>query len=149
MPKRRATDADPQKRKGRSVLLIPGSGVRIPVPDDAEGEDRALIQALNADPALLARAERQRARDAAGAPRRTGAEVYGDLGLQPPDEPEPPRRRPGRPATGYNGRILVRVPKSMHREMVERAEAEGVSLNQLVLALLSRGLGQADLTPPP
>ena len=147
MPRRsRVANAGPTKK--RSVLLVPGSGVRIPVPDDAPGEDRELIQALNADPTLLARAERQRTRDAAGAPRRTAAEVYRELGLEPPDASEPPRRRPGRPAAGYNGRILVRVPNSMHREMVERAEKEGVSLNQLVLTYLSRGLGQADLTPP-
>ena len=39
----------------------------------------------------------------------------------------------------YNGKILVRIPRSLHRKLVETARAEGVSLNQYALHLLSRG----------
>ncbi len=44
------------------------------------------------------------------------------------------------PATGdeYSGRILLRTPKSLHRELVERARREGVSLNQYIVYRLSR-----------
>jgi antitoxin HicB len=40
----------------------------------------------------------------------------------------------------YSGKFNVRLPKSLHRRLAERAEAEGVSLNQLVVALLSEGI---------
>ncbi|ADR37667.1 Uncharacterized protein family UPF0150 [Oceanithermus profundus DSM 14977] len=36
----------------------------------------------------------------------------------------------------YSGRILLRMPKSLHRRLAEDAEREGVSLNQYVVALL-------------
>lgn len=40
----------------------------------------------------------------------------------------------------YNGKVLVRMPKSLHQRLVERAEEEGVSANQLAVALLAKGL---------
>lgn len=54
--------------------------------------------------------------------------------------------------SGFSGRILVRAPKSLHRDLARRAALEGVSLNQLCVSLLSRGVGippasQADLAP--
>lgn len=39
----------------------------------------------------------------------------------------------------YSGRFNLRIPRSLHRRLAETAAAEGVSLNQLVTALLSRG----------
>lgn len=39
----------------------------------------------------------------------------------------------------YSGKFNVRLPKSLHRRLVEAAEREGVSLNQHVVALLARG----------
>ncbi len=40
----------------------------------------------------------------------------------------------------FSGRILARLPKSLHEDLAERAKDEGVSLNQLVEYLLSKGL---------
>ncbi len=40
----------------------------------------------------------------------------------------------------YSGRVLVRMPKSLHRRLIERAEEEGVSANQLAVAILAKGL---------
>ena len=37
----------------------------------------------------------------------------------------------------YSGKFNVRIPKSLHAALVCEAEAEGVSLNQLVLAKLA------------
>jgi hypothetical protein len=34
-------------------------------------------------------------------------------------------------ASEYSGRILLRLPKSLHAELVRQAELEGVSLNLL------------------
>ena len=39
----------------------------------------------------------------------------------------------------YSGKFNVRLPRSLHRELAESAEREGVSLNQHVVALLSGG----------
>lgn len=36
-----------------------------------------------------------------------------------------------------NGRILLRLPKSLHKELLEEATEEGVSLNQYVLLVLA------------
>ncbi|GAA6615532.1 type II toxin-antitoxin system HicB family antitoxin [Scytonema sp. NUACC26] len=37
----------------------------------------------------------------------------------------------------YSGKLLVRMPKSLHRRLAETAEREGVSLNQYIISLLS------------
>jgi antitoxin HicB len=44
-----------------------------------------------------------------------------------------------RPA--YSGRLLLRVPKTLHRRLAERAKEEGVSINQFAVAALARDLG--------
>ena len=44
---------------------------------------------------------------------------------QPIPEPAPP---PG----DYSGKFTVRLPRSLHRRLAERARMEGISLNQLV-----------------
>ncbi len=39
----------------------------------------------------------------------------------------------------YSGRFNVRIPKSLHRALVDAASQDGVSLNQYVIMLLSSG----------
>ena len=39
-----------------------------------------------------------------------------------------------------SGRVLVRMPKSLHAALLAEAESEGVSLNQLIVSKLSVGL---------
>jgi hypothetical protein len=48
-----------------------------------------------------------------------------------PEPPVGPQRRE------YSGKFNVRVPKSLHAALAGEAEAEGVSLNQLVVAKLA------------
>ncbi|HYZ26719.1 MAG TPA: type II toxin-antitoxin system HicB family antitoxin [Geminicoccaceae bacterium] len=60
------------------------------------------------------------------------AEEFGD--------PVPPPSRPVH--QDYSGRWNLRVPKSLHRRLAERAKAEGVSLNTLTVTLLAEGLGR-------
>ena len=43
----------------------------------------------------------------------------------------------------YSGKFNVRLPRYLHRELVNFAEREGTSLNQLVVALLAKGTGQS------
>jgi antitoxin HicB len=38
----------------------------------------------------------------------------------------------------YSGKFVVRVPRTMHRDLTKRAEIEGVSLNQFVLTALAK-----------
>ena len=43
----------------------------------------------------------------------------------------------------YSGKFVARLPRSLHRQLAGEAERQGVSLNQHVVALLSRGDAQA------
>lgn len=38
----------------------------------------------------------------------------------------------------YSGRLVLRIPRSLHKELKEAAEIEGVSLNQYMLYKLAR-----------
>jgi predicted RNase H-like HicB family nuclease len=46
-------------------------------------------------------------------------------------------------ATEYSGQFRARLPRSLHQQLAQRAEAEGVSQNTLVITYLAAGLGQA------
>ena len=41
-----------------------------------------------------------------------------------------------------SGKVLARLPRSMHLQLTARAKTEGVSLNALVLAFIAEGLGR-------
>jgi antitoxin HicB len=45
-----------------------------------------------------------------------------------------------RPLDDYSGKFVVRVPKSLHRELVDAAEREGVSLNQYINVALAQAV---------
>lgn len=45
--------------------------------------------------------------------------------------------------SAYSGNIRLRMPRSLHASLARRAEREGVSLNTLMLTLLSRQPGGA------
>ena len=62
-------------------------------------------------------------------------EIYREEGWPLP-APQPP--------TQFSGQFRVRLPKSLHAELSERAEREGVSLNTLVVQYLARMLGSED-----
>jgi hypothetical protein len=47
---------------------------------------------------------------------------------EPLEEPEP----------SHSGRLLLRMPRTLHAELAARSDAEGVSLNQFIVAALSR-----------
>ena len=50
-----------------------------------------------------------------------------------PAEPEIPR--------DHSGRLLVRMPKSLHAELARTAERDGTSLNAFIVAALSGAVG--------
>lgn len=44
-------------------------------------------------------------------------------------------------ATSYSGRILVRLPKSLHKRAAVVADKEGVSLNQFIVSTIAESVG--------
>ena len=52
------------------------------------------------------------------------------------------------PQAEYSGKFVVRLPRSLHRQLVETAEQEGVSLNQLVNLALAQVVGRASVVTP-
>lgn len=44
--------------------------------------------------------------------------------------------------TSASGKVLARLPRSMHLQLTARAKTEGVSLNSLVLAFIAEGSGR-------
>jgi len=54
------------------------------------------------------------------------------------------------PTRAFTGHFNVRVPRSLHRDLARRAEAEGVSLNALISWLLARQMdpGNQGLAEP-
>lgn len=110
---------------------------------EGETEAEALERARREIPAFRQRVRQIKESRASGASGTVPAEeVFARYGLDLPELPEATRsRRRGRPAATYNGKLLVRVPTSIHRELALRAEREKTTINQLVLTYLSRGLG--------
>ena len=58
------------------------------------------------------------------------------------DIPEP------RPEEDYSGKFVVRVPRSLHRELVATADREGVSLNQYINVALAESVGRRTTLAP-
>ena len=60
-----------------------------------------------------------------------------EVGLEHGDPiPEP------RDVGDFSGKVNLRMPRSLHRDLVRRAEEEGVSLNQLMVVALARAVGE-------
>lgn len=47
-----------------------------------------------------------------------------------------------------SGKVLARLPRSMHLQLTARAKTERVSLNSLVLAFIAEGLGRRNAAHP-
>jgi len=59
----------------------------------------------------------------------TTAKFFSEKGLSMPPAQEP--------LEDYSGRVTLRLPKSLHRGLALKAEAEDISLNQLLVSVLS------------
>jgi predicted HicB family RNase H-like nuclease len=40
-----------------------------------------------------------------------------------------------------SGQLMIRMPPALHEQLTQRAAEQGVSLNQLLVALLAGGIG--------
>lgn len=58
------------------------------------------------------------------------------------DIPEP------RSEQEYSGKFFIRAPRSLHRKLDQMAKREGVSLNQYLVATLSRSIGMQEARKP-
>lgn len=124
-----------KQAKRQSYLEVVGTDERIPVPDNPAGK-RAAVTAHPSFQRSLAAARRQRAEGRTTPFKELCRCLDAEATAERPDA-LPTGRRP----TTANGKVLVRLPLSVHRELIERAAAEHTSLYQLVLAYISRGLG--------
>lgn len=46
-----------------------------------------------------------------------------------------------RSASGHSGRLLLRMPQSLHAELARAADREGISLNQFITSALAAAVG--------
>ena len=46
----------------------------------------------------------------------------------------------------YSGKVLLRLPSSLHKQCVELAKEEGVSLNQFLLCAAALQVGKKSVT---
>jgi antitoxin HicB len=53
-----------------------------------------------------------------------------------------------RPDEDYSGKFVVRVPRSLHRELVEKAQRQGTSLNQYINVALAYSVGRPVFAGP-
>jgi RNA polymerase sigma-B factor len=75
---------------------------------------------------------------AAAAPGPTAQVVR----LEPPTaEPENGGSTPAKSRGAYSGRLMLRMPQSLHAELAEAAEREEVSLNQFITNTLAASMG--------
>jgi len=54
-----------------------------------------------------------------------------------------------KPVEAYSGKFVVRVPRSLHRQLVEAAGREGVSLNAYINVILAGAVNSAFPQPTP
>jgi antitoxin HicB len=47
------------------------------------------------------------------------------------------------PAADFSGRFVVRVPKTLHRDLVKAASRNDISLNQFIATTLAQAVGSA------
>jgi antitoxin HicB len=54
-----------------------------------------------------------------------------------------------RPADQYSGKFNLRIPRTLHRQLAEAAEDEGVSLNQFYNKILAESIGRYQVSEKP
>lgn len=50
----------------------------------------------------------------------------------------PSAERPDEGEPSHSGRLLLRMPKTLHAQLAARSDADGVSLNQFIVTALAR-----------
>jgi predicted HicB family RNase H-like nuclease len=112
-------------------IEFPGTGIVIPVPDDQDAEDEAVAAAFE-ELAASGRWEKETSEPT------SADEFYREIGYVPPSKQ---RRQTDPEADGDPGHLRVRLPADLHRELMQQANRQGVSLNTLIVAYLAREAG--------
>jgi antitoxin HicB len=97
--------------------------------------DRAFVARV---PALPGCAAHGRSAEAAAREARRAAQAM--LAVLREDGDTAP---PADATADYSGQLRLRLPRSLHERLARLADAEGVSLNQLLVVLLATGAGMA------
>ena len=116
-------------------LALPYPTEVMPIPEELGGGFNACIPLLG--------------RYSAVGDGETAEEAYADLRAVLPslleewiregvDIPEP---EPAADESRYSGRMMLRVPKTLHARVARRAQAEGVSINQFIAVTLAQEVG--------
>jgi RNA polymerase sigma-B factor len=122
------------------------------VADELKMSQSALARRTNAALAKLREElegsafQRGAAAPAEPAPAAPGRARTGRAARDPAESASPPDAK-GRP--GHSGRLMLRMPQSLHAELVEAAEREEVSLNQFITNTLSAAVGWHTSADPP
>lgn len=118
------------------AITFLGTGTRVEVPDDPEGERAAVAAHAEYQQSL----ERVRAHPEQSVPIEEYAARRG-LTLAPPRAPGERKRPTGKRPNSVTGKLNLRLPIHLHHELVAQADIDQVSLNTLIVALLERGMG--------
>jgi predicted RNase H-like HicB family nuclease len=103
---------------------------RVLIPDQASGTFTALIREF---PGCVSQGDTPAE---AYANLEDAAESWIDVAMELGQTIPAPRA-----VESYGGRVLLRLPRSLHREASEAAERDGTSLNQFIVAALAHRLG--------
>ena len=60
-----------------------------------------------------------------------------------------PIPEPSQDCESYSGRLMLRLPKTLHRQAAKRAQREGVSLNSFVASAVAREVGPSRIVGTP
>jgi hypothetical protein len=115
-----------------TLTFLP-EGPTIDVPDDAEGE-RAAVAAHPYSQEVRRVSRERRARGERGVPLTELAARYGI-------DASPSKKLTGRRPTEASGKVSLRLPTELHRELIAQAARQKVSLNTLMVAYLAREVG--------
>lgn len=125
------------EREGQFYVEILGTDVCIRVPEGAARE-RAAVAADARFQAIVEQGQREAADGRLIRHQDLDRYLDGQEAVDVPVSGLPRGRKP----TTASGRLQVRLPVSLHRDLAARALHERVSVNQLILGYVARGLGQ-------
>jgi len=111
-----------------SITLQPGQARRISLVRVADGSREEWLAEVEDDPKLSARAS-----SPDEAARRAWAAIEASFDQLDADAVDGSTR----PVRSHSGKLLVRMPATLHDELARTAESEGVSLNQLITGVLA------------
>ena len=111
-----------------SITLQPEHARRISLVRVADGPGEEWLAEVEDDPTLSARAS-----SPDEAARRAWAAIEASYDQPVADAVD----GSSRPTPTHSGKLLVRMPATLHDELARTAESEGVSLNQLITGVLA------------